>query len=105
MVIAQEQLLKKLRGEEDDNEVDNGRGDKKIRRFLYYTDTLDMNSSTGNYVTNRPMLARISGHNDKQKGRESKFFDCTVLDKIIGPSTHLEIKLAPHDLFELIWSI
>ena len=28
-----------------------------------------------------------------------------MLDKIIGPGTHLEMEFAPHDLFELIWSI
>ena len=97
--------MKKLRGEENYDKIDNGRDDKKIRRFLYYTDALDMNASTGRYVTNCPMLACMSRHNDKQKGRELKFFNCTVLYKIISLGTHLEMELAPHDLFNLIWSI
>ena len=49
-------------------------------------------------------MKRIVGHNDKQKGRESKFFECSVLDIFIGPDTHLELDLSPQDLFELIRS-
>ena len=56
-------------------------------------------------VINCSVLACMSGKDDKQKGIKSKFFNCTVLNKIIGPGIHLEIELSHKDLFELIRSI
>ena len=94
-----------LRGEENKEEVENGRGDK-IKHFLYYNDTSkDSVKKTGKCVINRSVLTHMSGKDNKQKGRESKFFLCTALDKIISSSIHLEMELSPQDLFELIRSI
>ena len=90
-VLAQEELLKKLRGKDNKAMVKDGRGNK-IKRFFYYADALK-ESDSGNSVIDRKLLGRISRHDDKQKGRETKFFDCTVLNKIIGTSTHLEMEL------------
>ena len=101
-VIAQEKLLRKLRSK-DKNEMLNGQN-KLVPRFLYFKDHGHV-SKKGNWEINRPTMVRAAGHDDKQKGRESKFFRYSVLDKIIGPGTHLEMDLTPQDLFELIRSI
>ena len=50
-------------------------------------------------------MARMVGRDNCHKGRETKPFFCTDLDKIIGKDTHLEWDLAPYDLFELLRSI
>ena len=101
-VIAQENLLRKLRSKEK-NEMLNGQN-KPVPRFLYFKDH-GHTSSKGNWEINRPVMVRAAGHDDKQKGRESKFFRCSVLDKIICPGMHLEMDITPQDLFELIRSI
>ena len=47
----------------------------------------------------------MSGYDCQHKGRETKFFNYSVLDQIISKDTHMEQELEVKDLFELICSI